>query len=388
MHARDAHDLARFFVGPQGAESRVARAVELRPRVVRHAAVDCDPRPLVEPLHRSHSVQRDAGLPYEAASRLEPDRRLAEPRCRECLARRTRGGSREGCGLRDIVVRVVADAEASAEVGDARIPAERVTARGPELGQTSDRLRLCGEVRQLRAHVHVQAEHVEAAVERIGDERLGLLRREPELRAVVAGDDGFVSVRVDAERHPNEHLPDTCRRCEVRLVGRVEDDWRAFAGRLTHEDLVLVVPMHDELGTPETRRARQFELPDGRDVRAYPFLAQKAEQRCVRECLRPVEDSAFVADGGSERAPVPPERVLAVDDQGSPEALGELLRSKPAEQQLAVFDAGGIREQLQLGALGHRAILPVTISVSCSSFLRNPGSERGRRRDVPSRPLT
>src|SRR5206468_4934559 len=91
-----------------------------------------------------------------------------------------------------------------------------------EARQALDRLRLRGEVWQLRADVDVEPEDVETVLERLRDRGLRLLGREPELRAVMAGDDRLVRVRVHAERDPNEHLANPRGRSESDLVRRVE----------------------------------------------------------------------------------------------------------------------------------------------------------------------
>ena len=110
--------------------------------------------------------------------------------------------------LRDVVVGVVPDPEAAAEVRDPRDPAELVAAPCGERREPHDRLGLRVEVRELRADVDVDAEHVETAVERVGDERPRLVGRQPELRAVVPRADRLVRVGVDAERDPDEHALD------------------------------------------------------------------------------------------------------------------------------------------------------------------------------------
>ena len=119
---------------------------------------------------------------------------------------------------------MVADPETTPEIGDLSRPPELVAAARDEPGEAHDRLRLRVEVGQLRAHVDMHAEHIEPEIERLGDHRPRLRGRQAELRAVVAGADRLVGVRVDAERDAHEHARDTRRRREPGLVGRVEDD--------------------------------------------------------------------------------------------------------------------------------------------------------------------
>ena len=173
------------------------------------------------------------------------------------------GGGRDARELgrfRYVVVGVVADPEAAAEVGDACFPAELVTARGGERGEASDGLRLRGEVGKLRADVDVEAEDVEAACERFGDGAACLRRRQAELRAVVPGHDRLVRVGVDTERDADEHPLDACGCRERGLVGRVEHDGSVLVGGLAEQRVVLVVPVHDELGSREPGAAREREL--------------------------------------------------------------------------------------------------------------------------------
>src|SRR5437870_414205 len=139
----------------------------------------------------------------------------------------------------------MADAEAAAEIRDARLPAERIAGRGGERREALDRLRLGGEVRQLRADVHVEAEHVEPTLERVGDRLQSLLRGQAELRPVVPGDDRLVGVRVDSEGDADERLANAGDGGERGFVRRVEDHCRAYGGRGAEERLVLVVAVDE-----------------------------------------------------------------------------------------------------------------------------------------------
>ena len=171
----------------------------------------------------------------------------------------------------------------------------------------------------------VDAEHVDASVQRVGHGGPRLLRREAELRSVMPGLDRLVGVRVDAERDANERPLDACRGGELRLVRRVEDDGRAHRGRLGEECRVLVVPVDDEVVAGEPGRLGERELAARRDVGADPFLAQEPQQSDVRERFRAEEDAA-VADRGAERPRLCAERRLAEDDERGAVLLGELRR--------------------------------------------------------------
>ena len=239
---------------------------------------------------------------------------------------------------------MVADPEPAAEVGDLRRPAELVAAARREGREAHDRLGLCVEVRELRADVDVDAEHVEAPLERLRDDGTGLIGREPELRAVVPRADRLVRVGVDAERDPHERALDAGGRGEAGLVPRVEHDRCADLRRLRQEGLVLVVAVDDEVAAAEARGTRERELAGGGDVRADPRLVQQAEQGDVGERLRPEEDPP-VADGRPERVRPLAQRLLAEDHEGRPVRLGELRHGDPAERQLAVVEGRRSREE-------------------------------------------
>ena len=168
MHSRDADGLVRVLLCAGRAQRRVARVVELRPRVVGHPSVDRDPGPVGEPFHRPDAVEGDAGSPDEGPPGLEPDGWLGEPGRGERSRADADGGGRELGGLRHVLLRAVADAEAASEVDDAGVPAELVAALSRERRQALDRLRLCREVGELRARRGRAAQDVETSREPIG----------------------------------------------------------------------------------------------------------------------------------------------------------------------------------------------------------------------------
>ena len=147
--------------------------------------------------------------------------------------------------------------------------------------------------------MNVEAEHVEAARERVLDQRARLRGRKAELRAVVPGADRLVRVGVDAERDAHEHALHPGRGCQLGLVGCVEDDRRALGGCLAEERLVLVVAVHDDLVAREAGGAGERELAGRGDVGADALLAQQAQHGDVGERLRPERD---VAAGRPPRA--------------------------------------------------------------------------------------
>src|SRR5207342_3553730 len=115
-------------------ERRIAGVVELRPRVVRHAAVDRDPDPLRQALDAADAIERDPRPPDEGASGLEPDLWLRQARFDECEPRGRGSARREVDGLRHLVGRVVADPETTPEIGDLSRPPELVAAARDEPG--------------------------------------------------------------------------------------------------------------------------------------------------------------------------------------------------------------------------------------------------------------
>ena len=270
VHPRDADDLVDGLAGARRRERGVARVVQLRARVVRHAAVDRDPGPLRQPLHAADPVERHPCPPDEGAPGLEPDLGLRQAGLDEGEAHGGRSARGELRGVRHLVGGMVADPEPAAEVGDLRRPAELVAAARGEGREAHDRLGLRVEVRELRADVDMDAEHVEAPLERLRDDGTGLIGREPELRAVVPRADRLVRVGVDAERDPHERALDAGGRGEAGLVPRVEHDRCADLRRLRQEGLVLVVAVDDEVAATEARGTRERELAGGGDVRADP----------------------------------------------------------------------------------------------------------------------
>ena len=124
-----------------------------------------------------------------------------------------------------------------------------------------------------------------------GDARLR--RRQAELRAVMPRDDRLVRVGVDTERDADEDAPDA-RGCRERgLVGRVEHDRRVVFGGVAEQRVVLVVPVHDELGSGEPGAARERELARRGDVGADALVAEESQHGDVRKRLRSVEDTAL-----------------------------------------------------------------------------------------------
>ena len=128
------------------------------------------------------------------------------------------------------------------------------------------------------------------------------------------------------------------------------------------ERLVLVVPVHDELGAGEAGGARERELARGSDVGPDPLRAQQPQHRDVGEGLRPEGD---VPAGGRrlQRARPRAQRLLAVDDERRP-VLGREL--------------GGVRRRRGQGRSPRRAPCPGTAPARPRP-LRPPPLGRGAR---------
>src|SRR5262249_11137070 len=162
----------------------VARAVELRPRVVGHAAVDRDPADAAALLRRADAVERDACTADERAAGLE-----YEARARPVLVHHLGERRDELANCRWMLIVVVPHGEAAADIDYLRLPAVLVAHVLAELDDPLDGKKALVRPRELRPDVHVDADHLEAAA--LDDVRGGV-ERQPELRAGVRGLDRLV----------------------------------------------------------------------------------------------------------------------------------------------------------------------------------------------------
>ncbi len=113
--------------------------------------------------------------------------------------------------------------------------------------------------------------------------------------------------------------------------------------------------MDDEIDTVEAGPLRERELARRGDVRADSLVAQHAQERDVRQRLRP-EEHASVADCAANRARG---RDAAPDQhgaQGRAELVGEGRRLDPTERQSRAVQRSRVGEQRQ-----HGRIVPVSI---------------------------
>ena len=115
------------------------------------------------------------------------------------------------------------------------------------------------------------------------------------------GADRLVRIGVDAQRDAHEDPLDARRSRERGFVGRVEDDGRAFGGRVAEERLALVVPVHDDLVSAVAGRPRERELTGRGDIGSDSLLTEEAEHGDVGEGLRPERDAAVRAHSRAKR---------------------------------------------------------------------------------------
>ncbi len=240
------------------------------------------------------------------------------------------------------------DAEPAAEVEHARPPGEPLEKREHAL-EREDAL---VDAAELRADVDVEALDLEPELPGAFDLALGEVGSQAELRLLVRGLDRAVRHRLDARRQAHEHAPHAGGRSRLRLTGRVEDDERIRLRSRPQLLLRLVVAVeHDPLAR-NSRRPRERELAERRDVGADALLAEQPQQRDVRERLRPVDD-----ERARRRLPIGPnlraDRLLAVDEERRAVLLGELARGYAAERQLAGGDQCGFGKELEhLASIG------------------------------------
>ncbi len=247
------------LVCSRAAERRVARAVELRSRVVGHAAVDRDPGPPASRFDGTDAVERHTRLPDEARvpARARPPARGALPRRRSRRRRPRRARARPPPV---VVVGVVTDAEAATEVGDAGFQpsssrhAAANAARRAIVSACAAKSGSCEPTWTWRPRTSRPLARASATAR-------GLRRRQAELRAVVARHDRLVRVGVDTERDADEHPPDARGRRERGLARRVEHDGRVLLGGPAEQLVVLVFPCTTSSSPESPARVRTRARP-------------------------------------------------------------------------------------------------------------------------------
>ncbi len=295
-------------------------------------------------LDRADAVERECGWADERPTRLEDEARRRQAARRPLAPYCGRDGAHELLDRRLRLVLDVADPEAAADVDEGGRPVELFLAAGGELPELRDRLEMRAAVRELRAHVYVHPFDLQPRVARAGDRSERLVRVEPELRTPVPRSDRFVGLGLDPGRDADEHPSDAGRGRPCRLVERVDRDERSGLAGRAQLLIRLVVPVHDEAWAFDPSLARIGELAERGHVGAEAFLGEQAHHGDVRESLRPVDDERFRRRPQEHPRPLA-ERRLGVDDEGRPEALGEVRRGKSVELQLTRCHARSGREQ-------------------------------------------
>ena len=290
--AGDRERAVRLLVGPVREQRRVARLIELRTRVVGHAAVDRDVASVARALDRADAVERERrpgptserpGSTISCGAGKSARRPFALDRSAiERATSSSTGGSGSSSTWRipkpppmSIVRR------APVELVAARARRTPRAARPP----AGARARPRAASRRGRAGPRPRG-RLQRGAHRL--ERI--VRVEPELRAAVARADRLVRLGLDPGRDAHEHAPDAGRGCARRLVERVEHDERARLGGGAQLLVRLVVAVHDQPLAGDPRAPRERELAERGDVGADPLLGSSRMHGDVRERLRPVDD--------------------------------------------------------------------------------------------------
>ena len=186
------------------------------------------------------------------------------------------------------------DAQPAAEIDDGRRPAELGAAVGCERGEPVDRHPLRADPEQLRADVDVETLRVQAELAAACERRGRLLRRQPELRAAVAGGDRPVRVGVDPRRDAHEHAAHAGGGRALGVVGSVEHDETAGLGRLNQFFVRLVVAVQHDRVAADAGPPRVRELAERRGLRSEALLREHTQDGDVGERLHAVEDVSVV----------------------------------------------------------------------------------------------
>ena len=188
------------------------------------------------------------------------------------------------------------------------------------------------DVEDLRADVTVQADQTQV----VGREHPAhgvhggaAGQRQAELLVLVRGRDELVGVRLDADRHADQHVLDDARvagdRVEPFDLGhRVEHDVPdpGLDGRGELVDRFVVAVQRDPLGR-EVRVQRDGEFAAAAHVERQPLLVDPAGHLAAQERLGGVAHVVAPAEGRGDVAAAGPEVVLVDDEQRRAVLLGE-----------------------------------------------------------------
>ena len=181
---------------------------------------------------------------------------------------------------------------------------------------------------------------------RSADDCAGLLGIEAELRLRVGRPDRLVRLRLDARSQPDEQPFDARFNRALDLARRVDDDDRACACGRPELFVGFVVAVEDDSVGRDAPVEREPQLAERRDVGAETFTREESQQRDVRKRLRSVDDESLRVDR-LVLARTFDQRPLAVHDERRAVLVRQSGRADPAEDELSVFDGGGLREEVE-----------------------------------------
>ena len=179
---------------------------------------------------------------------------------------------------------------------------------------------------------------------------------EAELRILLPGPHELVGVRLDAGRHPRQHLrPVGSRRCGLQegtqarhLVERVDDD-PAHAVLQGRPQLVdrLVVAVEDQPRRGDARGESDMELPAGCDVEVHPLVLSQTGHGAAQESFGGVGDA--VAPRRDRLPARMAQMLLVVHEEWRAELLRQLQEIEAADAEMPLpVDRGRAREEVAL----------------------------------------
>ena len=174
----------------------------------------------------------------------------------------------------------------------------------------------------------LDAEHVEVAVERVGDRRTGLVGRRPNFDPVVA-----VRIASCVSASTPSVTRTRTRPTPAAAASSASSDVSRTTGAPIDAALRrkprLVVAVDDEVSCPGPAASANASSPSEATSAPMPS-SNNAEQRHAWERLRPEEDAAVV-DCLPEGAGIRADCLLAEDEEQCPMLLGEARRAEPAD---------------------------------------------------------
>ena len=323
--------VSRLLLRPVREQRRVAGVVELRPRVVRHAAVDRDVARVARLLDRADAVERERGRGRRASGRA---RRRGAAAGIPASPTRSRQRRRSSARAPPPAVpdssstwRIPKPPPTSTSAGVQSSSSRQREANSPSW-ETASRWARPSASWEPTCTCRPSTSSPAARAAAIATSASSASR--PNFEPTMPGPDRLVRLGLDARRDADEHPADARLGCARRLVERVDRDESAGFGGGTQLLVRLVVPVHDQAVAVDPRAPRERELAERGHVGAEAFLGEQLHHGDVRERLRPVDDER-IGHGAPEHPRPLPQRSFGVDDERRPEALGELRRRKPVQ---------------------------------------------------------